>query len=337
MGEWLPWATAMQRALFGPGGFYLGATVPAAHFRTSVTVAPDLVANAIVAVLEHVQAELGSTSGAPVDLVDLGAGGGELLAALAGTVPRHVRLHGVDVAARPPGLPPGVTWSSRLPEVDVAVVVAHEYLDNVPVDVVEVAPDGAPRHVLVDAATGAERLGGPLTGADTDWIARWWPLQGAPAGTRAEIGRARDAAWSEAVGRVRRGVALAIDYDHLLAHRPRGGTLTGYRRGRVVAAVPDGSCDLTAHVALDACGAAGQAAGATATVLIRQSEALRALGLDPARPRPADAREDPLGYLRALAAAGTAAELLDRTGLGGFGWLVQGVGVRLPDPFRRIE
>ena len=44
------------------------------------------------------------------------------------------------------------------------------------------------------------------------------------------------------------------------------------------------------------------------------------------------ARTDPDGYVRALARAGEAAELTDRSGLGAFRWLVQGVGVTVPFP-----
>jgi hypothetical protein len=42
------------------------------------------------------------------------------------------------------------------------------------------------------------------------------------------------------------------------------------------------------------------------------------------------ASTDPRGYLRALSQASAAAELTDPLGLGGFGWLVQGVGVPVP-------
>ena len=342
VGEWVPWGVAMERALVGPEGFYLGEAVPAANFRTSVTAAPELVASAITVLFEDVQAALGAGRADPgpgpaMDLVDLGAGGGELLAVLADTLPEHVRLHGVDVGRRPPGLAARVRWSATIPEERiVGLLLAYEYLDNVPVDVAEIGPDGVPRLVLVDPATGEERLGGSLEPGDAAWLGRWWSLDGAPSGTRAEIGRARDVAWSTAVSRVGCGVVLAVDYDHGLARRPASGTLAGYRRGRMVPAVPDGSCDVTAHVALDACAEAGVSAGARATALVRQADALAALGVAADRPDVGMAREDPLGYLRALDAAGTAAELLDRSGLGGFGWLVQSVGgIGLPERFAR--
>jgi SAM-dependent MidA family methyltransferase len=95
--------------------------------------------------------------------------------------------------------------------------------------------------------------------------------------------------------------------------------------------VPDGSRDLTAHVALDACAAAAAAtAGATGTLLTTQRAALRALGVHGTRPPRELASADPPAYLAALARAGQAAELTDPGGLGGFGWLVQSVGVPLP-------
>ncbi|HZC41781.1 MAG TPA: hypothetical protein VE343_13980, partial [Streptosporangiaceae bacterium] len=72
------------------------------------------------------------------------------------------------------------------------------------------------------------------------------------------------------------------------------------------------------------------AAGAAATLLTTQREALRALGLAARPPAPAEAGRDPLGYLSALQASGADAELTDPAGLGGFGWLVQSVGTPLP-------
>jgi SAM-dependent MidA family methyltransferase len=94
--------------------------------------------------------------------------------------------------------------------------------------------------------------------------------------------------------------------------------------------VPDGSCDITAHVALDACAQAGADAGATATLVTTQRAALTALGVTSRRPPIDLAREDPPEYLAALATALEAGELLDPDGLGAFGWLVQAVGVELP-------
>ncbi|HET6483916.1 MAG TPA: SAM-dependent methyltransferase, partial [Actinoplanes sp.] len=140
---------------------------------------------------------------------------------------------------------------------------------------------------------------------------------------RVEIGWPRDAAWAAAVSRVLRGGALAIDYGHRRDERPTLGTLTGYRGGRQVPPVPDGSCDVTAHVAIDAVAAAA----GVPYQLLRQRAALKALGIDGARPPLDQARSDPAGYLRALAAAGAGAELIEPAGLGGHWWLLHSIGL----------
>jgi SAM-dependent MidA family methyltransferase len=334
----LPWADAWQRALYGPGGFYRQPAGPAAHFRTSVH-ASALLAGAL--------ARLARATGL-TRVVDVGAGRGELLAGLADCDP-GLELVGIDVVPRPAGLPDGTGWlqasggaglpTANLPSVCTgALVVAHEWLDVVPCAVVEVDDEGVPRLVEVDPADGAERLGLPaaraLEAADLDWLRRWWPVAGSPAGTRAEVGRARDAAWDALVRCAPGAVLLAVDYAHDAGSRPPAGTLAGFRDGRACSPVPDGTCDVTAHVALDAVAAAGTAAGAVSSVRTSQRAALLALGVDARRPSAADAAADPRGYLAALQRAGSAAELLDPGGFGGFGWLLQSTGPALPASLR---
>jgi SAM-dependent MidA family methyltransferase len=264
-------------------------------------------------------------------VVDLGAGGGELLLELHRRA-SDLELIGVDLMSRPEALPSSIGWLDYLPDglVDV-LVIANEWLDDIPVEVVEIDNRGLPRPVHVDPQSGAERLGGTPGAEDVTWLARWWPMDEAEPGWRAEIGRERDEAWADTVRRARRGVLVAIDYWHRRAARPPYGTLAGYRAGRAVAPVPDGSCDLTAHVALDACASAGVDAGATATLLTTQRDALHALGLDASLPPRSLAFSDPYSYVAALSRATEAVELLDPTGLGAFGWLVQTVGRPLPD------
>ena len=188
--------------------------------------------------------------------------------------------------------------------------------------------------VHVEPETGAERLGNPPGPDDESWLARWWPLDEAEPGARAEIGRERDSAWADAVRRVRRGVLVAIDYWHRRGDRPPAGTLAAYRAGRMVPPVPDGSCDITAHVALDSCASAGDEAGATATLLTTQRQALRALGVDASLPPRTLALDDSQAYLAALSQTTQAVELLDPAGLGAFGWLVQTVNRRCRTSWR---
>jgi len=307
----VPWRVAWDVALYGPAGFYRSAGRPAAHFRTSVHASPLFAAAVHRLVLA---AGLGT-------VVDVGAGGGELLRELARLAP-DLRLCGVDLGPPPAGLPPSVDWLDTVPEVD-GVILANEWLDNVACDVVQLTPNG-PRVVLVDPPGGGESLGASPVPADAAWLERWWPLT--EVGQRAEVGRTRDEAWAAAAGRLTRGLAVAIDYSHALRTRPFGGTLTGYRHGRQVEPVPDGTCDITAHVALDACAAAVPGDN----LLVSQRAALRALGVRGDRPPRELASGDPGGYLRALQVAGEAAELTDPAGLGDFGWLMHAVGVPLP-------
>jgi SAM-dependent MidA family methyltransferase len=329
---YVPWRAAWEDALYGPTGFYRRPEGPAGHFRTSVHASP-LFARAIVTLLARVDDALGRP--AELGLVDVGAGRGELLTAVTRVLPAdlaaRVRLTGVDVVPRPDPLPPSVRWAAEPPGGTVGLLLAHEWLDDVPCAIAEADPEGVARDVLVDPRDGRERLGDPVDGADAEWLARWWPLT--EPGTRAEIGTARDAAWASAVATVRRGVAVAVDYGHTAAVRPRYGTLTGFAHGREVDPVPDGSRDVTAHVALDALAAAGVAVTGAEPQIRDQRTVLHALGIDGSRPDRALASADPGEYLRRLAAAGEAAELTDPAGLGAFGWLLQPVGVCLPAGF----
>jgi SAM-dependent MidA family methyltransferase len=305
----------MEEALYGEGGFFV-TDAPAAHFRTSVHASP-LFASAILRLVSYVDEALGRPE--RLDVVDVGAGRGELLSALLHAAPprlaERLALTGVERAPRPPSLPAAVAWRTEPPAGIVGVLLATEWLDSVPLDVVE---DG--RYVVVDRS-GVESPGEPVSEPDLAWLARWWPDT-----PRAEVGASRDRAWTAAVAAVERGLALAVDYGHLRGERPVGGTLTGYRAGRQVPPAPDGICDITAHVAIDS---VAEAAGRPYT-LITQRQALRALGVDGARPPLALASTDPAGYVRALAAASAAAELTDRAGLGAHWWLMHPIGVDLP-------
>ncbi|MEU8890274.1 SAM-dependent methyltransferase [Streptomyces sp. NPDC048442] len=331
--EWRGWREATEAALYGPGGFYLRPEGPAGHFRTSVH-ASALFAGAVARLLVRTYEELGGGPdgsdgpGGPdgIDLVDIGAGRGELLTGVLAALPEgfEVRAYAVERAARPDGLDHRIEWCAEPPSGVTGLVFANEWLDNEPVDVAEVDEDGVTRYVEVRMSDGAERLGGPVTGADAEWLARWWPLEGRP-GHRAEIGRPRDEAWARAVATLDAGLAVAVDYAHERGARPPFGTLSGFADGREVRAVPDGGCDVTAHVALDACGAEAAGAQGHRTELLTQREALRRLGITGERPPLALASTDPTAYVRALTTAGEAAELRARGGLGDFAWLMQGV------------
>lgn len=299
-----PWRQAWTEALYGADGFFLRER-PADHFRTSVAASP-VFALAVRRLAGLVDEALGRPD--PFDLVDVGAGRGELLSALP-DVPARWRLTGVDLAADP-GV--GLPWRSRVPSME-GLLFSNEWLDDVPL---EVTFDGRLVEVLPD---GTETLGGPASPEALAWTRRWWPQ-----GRRVEVGLSRDQAWAAAVAQVRRGLAVTVDYGHVLGDRGTRGdrrpTLTGWLRGRPVHPVPDGSCDITAHVALDSL--AGR--------LMSQREALSLLGIHADPPARELSTTQPRRYLSLLAEASSAGELLDRRGLGSYGWVVVPVGIADP-------
>jgi SAM-dependent MidA family methyltransferase len=257
-------------------------------------------------------------------VVDIGAGRGELLRAVHDRAP-DLDLLAVEVAPRPPDLPEAIAWTTALPDAVEGLVLANEWLDNVPCHVVEMGLDRTARMVHVDAASGAESLGHPVTHTAVPssvgaWLERWWPLAPEEPGTRAEVGSSREVAWSDVVRRVDRGIAVAVDYGHTRETRPPFGSLRSYRDGGEVEVRPDGSRDVTAPVAVDAL------ADKVGGFVLTQREALRRLGVSGARPDLATAGTDPSGYVRALSAATEASELTAEGGLGDFAWVVTVVG-----------
>jgi SAM-dependent MidA family methyltransferase len=337
MGEPVPWRSAMADALYGPAGFFTRpapggeqGTGPTGHFRTSAHASP-LFATAMLRLVAAADEALGRPD--PLDVVDVGAGGGHLLRRLAVLAPaylgRRMRLTAVELAPPPGDVPAEIIWSDRMPDPGSVsgLVLATEWLDNVPLDVAEVDDTGVLRYVLVEPLTGTEVPGDPVGGDDSDWADRWWGEVPRDPGVRVELGGPRDRAWAAAVEALDRGLAITVDYGHMWDTRPRTGTLTGFYAGRPASAVPDGSRDITAHVAIDAACAAGEAVAGVPATLTTQREALTALGVDGGRPPVELATRDPAAYVGALSAATQAAELIDLGGLGGHFWIVQPVGV----------
>lgn len=306
------WREAMRRALYGPDGFYLR-NRPGQHFHTSAR--SPLFAAALARLALRVDTALGRPE--VFDLVDIGAGSGELLTNIMAALPEPVRSRtrprAVELAHVASGHPRDglITWSAEVPDEVTGMLIATEWLDNVPLDLAE---DG--RYLCDGAALAAE---------DAEWLRTWWP----DADGIVEIGRTRDEAWASVVGKVRAGLALAVDYGHLRGTRPKHPTVAGFRDGREVEARFDGSTDITCHVAMDSVATAGLAvsAGSGRYSLRKQREALKELGVDGARPPLELAHKDPSGYVRALADASEAAMLTDPEGLGGHWWLTHHVGI----------
>ncbi|MEJ7743908.1 MAG: hypothetical protein WKF73_16020 [Nocardioidaceae bacterium] len=192
--EWLPVREAWFQALYGPSGFYRRES-PRDHFRTSVH-ASGLFAEAMVSLVRRLDLD---------GITDFGTGSGELLRQVHHITP-ELRLTGVDLRPRPDGLATAIEWRQELVAAtppagltDVAgsrsLLLLNEVLDNVPCDVVELAPDAALRVVEVDSRTGDTRLG-ELAPADVvAWVHRWWPVS--RPGQRVEVGLTRDEMWAD--------------------------------------------------------------------------------------------------------------------------------------------
>ncbi|MET8231121.1 SAM-dependent methyltransferase, partial [Micromonospora sp. NPDC005298] len=227
----IPWRDAMSHALYGPDGFFVVGTGPADHFRTSVHASPAF-ATALLRLVTHVDAALGHPP--RLDVVDVGAGRGELLRALAGLAvgvsgePAHsgrsglippwagspetltstasvrrspdgpssvtarpslaqrVRFTAVEYADRPEDLPEEINWTAEIPNEINGLLIATEWLDNVPLDVAVHTADGW-RYVLVDPTSGAETVGELVSSDDLDWLTTWWPI--APPGAHGDQDR----------------------------------------------------------------------------------------------------------------------------------------------------
>ena len=385
------WRRAWHDALYAEGGFYTAGpgavrdlgfachagngTITAAaktaptsgpgkHFRTSVNVGPAL-AEVMARMLADTDMRIGHPD--PFDVIDIGAGDGSLIQNLSIALQRdfpHVaartRFTGVDVHVRPPALANNVTWIRGLapdalelhtPDPINGVVLAHEWLDNIPCEVIEIGREGQPCVVLVDD-DGKEALGPSLWDTtscsliDVDapavikWLERWWPsavpgtfleasLYDSEPGTRAEIGITRDDALVSVAKLINTGTLIAVDYAHDLGRRTSGawfyGSLSGFSEGRMVDPVPNGSCDLTAHVALDACGAAvlemlTQQGKRAEAQISSQKDILESYGMRTELPD-ASLASNPAAYARSLQQHSDTAELLNPVTLGHFQWL----------------
>ena len=259
------WVESWTAAATGPSGFYRTQS-PYAHFTTSVL--DGSLAHSLQPVLEQALRDCGQ-----ITVVDVGAGDGDLLMQLGAALPsaerNRVRWIALDLQARPSQLPDHIEWLpgqvqgnlGALTPAD-GLLIAHEFLDDVPCPLVEVDESGVPHLVVCDPRTGQPIPGRPLStrrdAALLDWLERWWPMT-RPL-MRGEIGTTRDELWTELTAWIRIGYAIAVDYAHLKEDRLRGawdgGTLTGYREGQVVTPAADGRVNLTAHVALDSVAAA---------------------------------------------------------------------------------
>ena len=260
--EMQTWEQAWELATIGARGFY-SHSLPYDHFTTSVeqsVLATDL--------LPYVRAALAQ---GPIRFIDVGAGTGLLAEQILGLLTPSERecasLICLDVRPRPAHLSSTIDWIQGDVRKTIAqipaghtVLVAHEFLDDIPCALAEVDSEGVTRAVVADPIHFTPTLGAALdtTGTDFAWLARWWPTT--RPFMRCEVGITRDACWRGLTSIVTSGFAIAIDYAHIRADRVRGvwdgGTLTGYRAGQTLTPQATGDMNITAHVALDSLAAA---------------------------------------------------------------------------------
>lgn len=319
------WSNAWHDAHLGSQGFYRTNT-PARHFATEAQ--QGILVEALAVVIEQVAGRLCATDPIDsIDIIDIGAGSGELLTSLLTALGGDSRFDftAVDVRPRPVGLPERIDWIIGeapdvlpviRPEGITGIIIAHEWLDDLPVDVVARDDNGCIRQVLVDPVTGTESMGEAVpSGSDTQrWLDEWW----GPVLDRAEIGVHRDAAWRAVCAALREGAALAIDYGHTRSERERfaTGSIIGYRDGATCWPIPDGSMNLTAHVTWESLTAATD----PPAVVRSQSQVLAELIPPAPLPDASLADCDPHRFAQQMQQHTQRARILDRST--GFSWLL---------------
>ena len=248
------WREAWQWASFSEQGFYLrDIGVPARNFRTSAHVGGPFV-TAMSDWVRAIDRRLGQP--AQFDIVDVGAGDGELLGALAtelaATEPdllSRSRMVACDVRPRPVHLDYSrIEWVQGfapgcLPDSIVGVVIATEFLDDVPLDVAQRGP-GQPWHYQLVDENGTQSPGPLVEGLDLDWINRWVSA----ATNRIEIGAPRDVVALELVARIAAGSALFVDYCVSDGNASHGQTLQAFSRGHQRKLAPRSDVNVTAAV-----------------------------------------------------------------------------------------
>jgi SAM-dependent MidA family methyltransferase len=278
-GGWISFERYMDRALYAPGlGYYaaapgvLGAWGGSSDFVTAPELGP-----LFAATLARELAALGRAEALP-NVVEFGAGSGRLAADLLraldglGWLPETYAIVEVSAAMRerqqravaelPAALARRVVWWDALPDAFDALVIGNEVLDAMPVQ-------------LLARDTGGWRERG--VARDADGTLRWADGAAAtapratmaqlPVGSVTEVHRVAQGFIATLGARLRRGVALFIDYGFPAAeydHAQRvGGTLRCHRAHRAhdEPLWQPGLSDITAHVEFSGVARAARDAG----------------------------------------------------------------------------
>ena len=321
-GRW-PFAAFMAEALYAPGlGYYAAGARKfgaSGDFITAPEVSPlfgDCLARQVAEVFGNLRAD----PGAPLTLVEYGAGSGalavQLLQSLAelGELPDTYAIVEVSaelrerqaeaVATLPPALASRVCWwPGHAAAPWRGVLLANEVLDALPVERLRLGREGLEQLFVVASGAVETRLTGGA-GLALDWqpalpaLQEWFagidadlplPLSlSLPVGTEFEACLAAGPWVQDALAHLAAGVALYIDYGLPRAQlyspaRPRG-TFSAFCRHRQHedALWHPGLQDLTAWVDFTGVAEAGLAAGAHVAGFTTQAQFLVNAGLDAA-------------------------------------------------------
>lgn len=317
----ITFATFMELALYGPGGFYEHPPVGVrGDFVTSPHVHPAF-GSFVASAIEQLAASLAIDG--PLRLTEVGGGDGtlarQLLEHLPGT--SYAAVEASEGARRALASIPGVVVADELHR-PVDVVLAHELLDNLPFRVVR-----GDDEVLIDAKSElVERLA-PIDDELRRSLGERHGDLVVPVGAFAFIDRVADA--------LDRGYALLIDYGS----EGDGGPIHGYRGHRIVEDVlaDPGSTDITAGVDFAWVAEHGRSRGLQTFPSVSQRSALMALGfagwlrseLETQR-RQLDER-DGIGAVRTWSMRSRAMMLVDPSALGRARWMLLATP-KLPEP-----
>ena len=308
----ITFAEFMERALYGPGGFYDDPPVGAhGDFVTSPHVHPVFGAMLGTAVAE-LSAILGEPE--PIRITEVGAGDGTLATQVIGALAeRDVDYEAIDVSpgarsalAVIDGVRAGATLSDA-PH----VVIANELLDNLPF-----------RRVRGDREVRVGVDGGRFVEVEAAWDGDPYPADHetiVPVGAFAFIDRVASS--------LERGYALLIDYGDV---GTSGGDMHGYRDHRVVEDVlaDPGSTDITAGVDFAMIANHASQRGLVVFPTVTQHDALIALGFEgwlrgelERQTSQLDAREG-LEAVRTWSGRSRATLLVDPSALGRLRWFL---------------
>jgi SAM-dependent MidA family methyltransferase len=287
----IPFATFMEQALYGEGGYYSGADLPIGEegdYVTGSSLSP-LFGRVTARLLERLDLALGKAS---AEMFEAGHGtGAHLESVVAALLERTLgrRIRAWDRVARP--LPAGVEPVHSLDEIRggeiEGLIFSYELFDALPVHRLIGRADGSVGELWVDLDEEDAfvwREGEVSNPALLDLLRN--PDVSLQLGQVADLSPAWGPLYRDLARRLGRGLVVTCDYgferERLLDPRIRfNGTLACYTRQRVHRNpfVKVGEQDLTAHVDFTTLIRAGEAEGLRTVALTRQALWLTACGL----------------------------------------------------------